>query len=591
MGPVRTLSSYEALSALWGRLGTTLRRRLAACTLLMLFASAAELVAIGALLPFLALLVHGSGEAPLPLIDGMLPEGLMGDVSLQWALVLFGAAAITSTLFRLFTLSYSQRTALEIGHRLGCQVFGQVIRQPYSVQLRRDPAEILATAQKVSRVTWSLLLPVMNGVVGAAVALPITALLLLLEPVGVGIAVVVLGSGYLLISWISRPRLDASSRLVAEAGTAKMAVLQQAVGGIRDILISHSQAAIEARYKECDMAGNRGQGAVLFMVLAPRYVVEAIAIILMCVFALYFVSRDGDFIAAVPILGALTFGAHRLLPVLQQVYVGWSEARGNMQSLKDLLVLLDEEVPEEPAGPVEPLPFRDHIRMDQVTLDYGERQPALREVSLVIPRGARVGLIGPSGCGKSTLIDVITGLLLPTAGQVRVDGVALAPDTVAAWQTRVAVVPQDVYLANLSVAANIALGEEPERIDQARLREAARQARIDGLIDSLPDGYDTRVGERGVSLSGGQRQRIAIARAFYRVADVLIFDEPTSALDAEAETEIMATIAALPADVTVILATHRASPLGLCDLVVRLDHGRVISVEGPLLASVTSPMA
>jgi ABC-type multidrug transport system fused ATPase/permease subunit len=278
-------------------------------------------------------------------------------------------------------------------------------------------------------------------------------------------------------------------------------------------------------------------------------------------------------------LGALALGAQRLLPVFQQIYNGWSQARGNLQMAREVLDFFEGFDPQTMPDPVEPLPFCDSIRLVGVGLHYSDRSPALRDLSFEIPRGACVGLIGASGSGKSSLINLASGLLRPTTGEILIDDVPLNEGNLPRWQARIALVPQEIYLADMSIAANIAFPLAPELIDHARLREAARQARIDSVIDSLPDGYDTVIGERGVSLAGGQRQRIAIARALYRRADVLMFDEATSSLDFETEAEVMATIAALAGENTVLFATHRLANLRICDMVIRLDEGRVVSVE------------
>ena len=194
----------------------------------------------------------------------------------------------------------------------------------------------------------------------------------------------------------------------------------------------------------------------------------------------------------------------------------------------------------------------------------------LRDVSLKIRRGERVALVGPTGSGKSTLADILMGLLPPSSGRLLIDGREVSPE---AWQQNIAHVPQSIFLADASIAENIALGIPAEAVDSSRLRAAAAQAQIASFIESLPQGYATAVGERGVRLSGGQRQRIGIARALYKQADVLVFDEATSALDDATEQALMETLAGLSRDLTIILVAHRLSTTAYCDRVITVANG------------------
>jgi ABC-type multidrug transport system fused ATPase/permease subunit len=198
------------------------------------------------------------------------------------------------------------------------------------------------------------------------------------------------------------------------------------------------------------------------------------------------------------------------------------------------------------------------------------------ELDLRIAAGERIGLIGPTGSGKSTFLDLLMGLLEPSAGSILVDGIALDAASRAAWQTQIAHVPQFIYLADSSVAANIAFGVPPEDIDMLRVRASAEQAQIAGVIEGLASGYETRVGERGVRFSGGERQRIGIARALYKRSAVLVLDEATSALDNETEAAVMAALRREACGRTLLIVAHRLTTLSACDRLIRLEGGRVV---------------
>ena len=218
--------------------------------------------------------------------------------------------------------------------------------------------------------------------------------------------------------------------------------------------------------------------------------------------------------------------------------------------------------------------------MEGDAFGYGSSPPwVLNNLNLIIKKGSRVGIIGTTGCGKSTLLDILMGLLSPTKGALLVDNFPITNQNHRAWQRHIAHVPQSIYLADTTIAENIAFGVPKEEIDMNFVKMAATQAQLDWVIMGWEQQYDTMVGERGVRLSGGQRQRIGIARALYKRADVIIFDEATSALDIGTEDAVMNAISLLSKDLTIVIVAHRESTLEKCDLVYRMNEGKISYVR------------
>ena len=319
------------------------------------------------------------------------------------------------------------------------------------------------------------------------------------------------------------------------------------------------------------------QGNSSFVGNSPRYVMEALGMLLIAMMA-YLMSQQSDGIAkAVPVLGALALGAQRLLPVLQQAYSSWSGILSAQASLEDALDLLDQALPfyaEQPAA--QPLPFRQQIRLNQVSFRYSPQTPwVLKNLDLTIAKGSRVGFIGVTGSGKSTLLDIVMSLLQPTVGALQIDDQPITIGNHRAWQAHIAHVPQAIFLADSTIEENIAFGVPKSLIDQVRVKQAAQQAQIADVIETWPDQYQTFVGERGIRLSGGQRQRIGIARALYKQADVIIFDEATSALDNETEQAVTQAIEGLSKDLTLLIIAHRLTTLNKCTQIVELGNGGI----------------
>jgi ATP-binding cassette subfamily B protein len=288
-------------------------------------------------------------------------------------------------------------------------------------------------------------------------------------------------------------------------------------------------------------------------------------------------ARPGGLGSAIPIIGALALAAQRMLPLLQQAYSSWSSIRGAEAGLSDALDFLDQALPKHADAPLsDPLPFKHEITFDQVGFRYSENQPLVfNGLNLKIAKHSCVGFIGTTGSGKSTLLDITMGLLSPSEGELKVDGKAITAENCRAWQAHIAHVPQSIFLADVSVAENIAFGVPLDQIDFDRVRRAAESAQIASTIESWTDRYDTVVGERGVRLSGGQRQRIGIARALYKEADVIVFDEATSALDGATEHAVMESINNLSKELTILIVAHRLTTLRDCTQVVELADGKV----------------
>ena len=275
----------------------------------------------------------------------------------------------------------------------------------------------------------------------------------------------------------------------------------------------------------------------------------------------------------------MAFAAYRLLPILQQAFASLVRIRAESAAFAAIapdlrLARARKRVPAAIDAAWRERPRRE-IYLQEVSFCYeADRPNAIHGVTLRIPAGAAVGLVGPNGSGKTTMVDVIAGLLVPGSGRMEVDGIAIQHSHRAQWQSRIAYVPQSIFLLDTTIARNIALGVADAAIDQARLTKAAQLAQLDGFIATLPEGYEHVIGERGARLSGGQRQRIGIARALYSSASVLIMDEATNALDGLTEQELLATVLRLRGRYTVILIAHQLSAVRACDLIFEFDQGQ-----------------
>lgn len=568
-----------AVRLILAQLGRRKQRQLLMILALMLAGALAETATVGAVLPFLALVSPSAelgryGWVVEPIARA---AAILGIRTVAVAAILLVLVAVIAALIRLVLLWASQRFFFAIGHELSLGVYARVLHRPYSRHVMENSAATMAAMQKVQFVLGNVLLPAAAGMTAAVVALFILAALIAIDARTALIAAACFGVLYALVSRFTRRRLYANSDTASHALKGRVQILQEGMGGIRDVLLDHSQPQFLAKFAAIDRQFTEAQATNQFLAAAPRFVVEAAGVVLIAVIAVYISGRPGGLSGALPMLGALALGAQRLLPLIQQTYFSWAQIYGHRAALVEVAALLAEPLSDAGAT-ARSDPLAGAIAFRNVSFAYeGERGTALETIDLDIRPGARIGLVGPSGAGKSTFVDLLLGLLEPTDGEVLIAGKRLDESTRAAWQAAVAHVPQAIFLADGSIAENIAFGRSGEAIDMARVREAARLAELDAFITELPEGYVTFVGERGVRLSGGQRQRIGIARALYKQARVLVLDEATSALDEATEAAVMQAVDQLPRELTLVIVAHRLSTLRVCEEIVRLEAGRVVA--------------
>lgn len=570
------------LFRLWHHLDPAHRRRFWMLLMLMLASAIAEVVSLGAVLPFI-----GSLTAPERLLESAFVRslaeayGLSEPAELILPLtVFFITAVLIASAIRMLLLWTTTRFTLTSGLALSAETYRRTLYQPYLVHVARNSSGIISgLTNKVNSVVFGVVLQGLVLMSSVAMLLAIVAALVAVDPQVAVAAAAILGTCYVAISWLTRHRMRRNSEMISQGQTRLVQTLQDGLGGIRDVLLDGTQPAYCATYRHIDHPLRLAQCNNTFIAQFPRFLMEALGMVMIAALAFAMSREPGGIASSLPVLGALALGAQRLLPALQQAYSAWQSVVGNRGSLVDVIALLDQPIdPNLALRTPDPLPLRQGLSLDGIGFRYGPEQPwVLKDVTLAVAKGDRVGIVGATGSGKSTLMDVLMGLLPPTCGSLQVDGTPVLGDRIRAWQSTIAHVPQDIYLADATVAENIAFGIPRERIDMERVRAAARQAQIAEFIESASAGYEAIVGERGVRLSGGQRQRIGIARALYKRASVLVFDEATSALDHVTEASLMQTIDALDRELTMFVIAHRIGTVKGCDIIVELRQGRVVA--------------
>ncbi len=575
----------------------------------MVAASFAEILSIGAVLPFLAVLtapekiinhpttqslIHTFGYTTLNSSTQHSALSTQHFLSQHSALsthniltpqdfllivtIAFGLAALISGAMRLLLLWASTRLSFATGADLSISIYRRTLYQPYAVHASRNSSEIInGISGKSNGVIFSTIMPVLMLISSSIMLIAILVALLSVDPIIALSAFGGFGLIYAGIIKLTQKQQLLNSQCIASESTQVIKSLQEGLGGIRDVLIDGSQAAYCQIYRNADQPLRRAQGSISFIGASPKFAIEALGMMLIALLA-YVLARQPDGIAkAIPVLGALALGAQRLLPVLQLAYGSWSSIQGGQAGLQDTLELLDQSLPDYvDQPPAKPIQFQNRITLKNLSFRYTPQTPfVLKNLDLKIKKGSTIGFIGVTGSGKSTLLDIIMGLLSPAEGTLEIDAEPITSDNNRAWQAHIAHVPQAIFLADSTIEENIAFGVPKNKIDHERVKEAAKKAQIADIIETWPKKYKTFVGERGIRLSGGQRQRIGIARALYKQANVIIFDEATSALDNDTEQAVMQAIEALGSELTILIIAHRLTTLKNCTQIVELADGGI----------------
>jgi len=544
-----------------------------------------EVVSVGSILPFLQVAAD--------------PASVQENAYLRWAYDTFGFASTNSFLIALGLLAFAAlvlsntvivgtmwalyRYVWGRNHSLSRRLLRSYLHRPYAYFLTRNSAELGKNVlEEVREVTTSMLYPALRGGAKAVVALFIVGFLFAVDPVVAGMLTLVLGGAYAAVHFTARAWLDQAGSERVSANTERYRLVSEAFGGIKQVKLRGSEASLLEQFDAPSKQYARLQAHARAVQKSPRYILEAVAFGGIILIAVYLIAMQDTLRQVIPILGLYAFAGHRLMPALQKAFQGIASARFNSAALealhRDFQQHMDEGTADDRTEPHNPLTLNDRLVLDRVTFAYPDAEaPAIEDLSLEIPANTTVGFVGKTGSGKTTTVDLILGLLRPQEGRLAVDGTPLRGEAVRRWQQNIGYVPQQTFLADDTVARNIAFGVPEDEIDTDAVRDAARRAHIyDFVTRELPDRWATIVGERGVKLSGGQRQRISIARALYHRPSVLVFDEATSALDQATEKKVMQAIYGLDDDHTILVIAHRLSTVQRADNIIMLEQGRKV---------------
>lgn len=453
--------------------------------------------------------------------------------------------------------------------------------EDYLTHRTRNTAEIMRViGSSVSAAHYAVLGGVLTLLSSGMSMVLIAALLLLVAPVPAVVAAVY----FAVVVYVIQRRLAPANRRAGvdaqHASWLSSHALVDSMQGYREAVLHDAQDFFIDRFDTGNKLAAASARKATFLSALPKYLLELVTLIGL-VLLIVVELLAGNASSAMPTLSLFVASTIKILPLMVGLTTTFGIIRGGREGLRLTAEALrgTPEVMTPAREPARAPMARDAaIELKDVTFRYpGGSRDIVQDIDLTVPAGTSLAICGPSGAGKTTLVDIILGLIPPTSGTVSYDGIP-THRAGAHWHDVVAYVPQDVYLMDASLAANVAFGVPDDERDDTFVLECMRQAQLDSLLAELPDGLSTLVGERGNRLSGGQRQRIGIARALYRRPQVLVLDEATSALDNETEHQITETMRSLRGSITTILVAHRLSSVRHVDNLAFLQHGRIEAV-------------
>lgn len=553
--------------------------------ILILFTALLDMLGVASILPFITVLSNPELIETNKFLNFFYhTSSTLGVVNTNQFLfglgILVFLLLILSLILRGFTHYALVNFALLQEYKISGRLVEGYLRQPYEWFLRQNSADLgKGILSEVNLIIYQTILPILNLISQITLSLAILVLIFVVDPIIALSLTIFLSISYGLIFNLLKKTLTNIGDGRLKSNKDRFVTVMEAFKAVKEIKVNNLEEIFIKRFKEPALIYAKSQSLFKMISDLPRFVLEGVAFGGMIFLVLILMLLNDSFESIVPIIALYAFAGYRLIPAIQQIYSSFTQIRFSKKSLDILhsgfmnLKLTDIEKTN-----LSKINLNNSIKLSDINFSYGNNdQKVLKDINLKITAFSKVAFVGATGSGKTTIVDLILGLLIPkNGGTLSVDKSVITENNKRSWQRKIGYVPQQIFLADASIATNIAFGIDEKKIDYQALHRAAKIANLhDFIINELPNNYNTIVGEHGIRLSGGQRQRIGIARALYHRPELLILDEATSSLDNLTEQTVMEMINNLDDKITIILIAHRLSTVKNCDNIFLLDKGQL----------------
>jgi len=542
---------------------------------LSILSSIAESISIAMLVPFISFFVSPDNyifnyffENFFNLLSITSQKDILTIVSFSFVLIV-----LLSSFIKLQYVKSSNELTDNITSDFRIKIFKFLINQDFSYYFKHGSNEILSNLSQKTGSFTVIIFSAINIINSILISLAVVTILIINEPLYTPLIITSILLFFFIIFKIKSTSVLKKGQTINLNQNFMIDIFQNTVGYLPEIIIYNLKNFFLKTLGKVSKETAKSGAEVRTISMSPKIYLETF-IIIFVVLVVYFSDLGERSIESnISYLAILAFGTQKCLPLLNNIYSLSINYKASVPTVTSFLNILDTEkmnVIKDPG--YESLKFENKIKLDNLTFKYNKNSAnIINKFSFDIVKGEKIVIKGQTGSGKSTLTNIISGLLTPSDGRILIDGTLINSENVKNWQKNIAIVPQTVFLNDATILENIAIALDVNAIDFKKVKNSAKIAQIDSFIESLPNKYNEKVGERGVRLSGGQRQRVGIARALYRDAKVIILDEPTNALDTETEKLVMDSISRLGKDITLIMISHSDSSLKYFDKIIDLD--------------------
>lgn len=548
-------------------------------TILTFFGSFLEVFSIGLIFPFITVFLD-----PSLVFENHYVKPILDNLSITSVKELF--LPITVAFFLITTSSYIIRSVLIFARsklsriiiqEISSLMYWRIINENYEFHVNQNSGDIITGVSKSLGIAASLILPILR-ILNSSLLLFFAIIGTVFIDIRITLVIIIsLFIFYYVVVIAINNKLNSYSNIQNNNYSNLIKIIQESLGAIKIIILNKAQKVFYKNYNKITNEYLRSISMVEFISLLPKLLFEY-TILVVILFTIYYFRNEESLGVLIPTIITFLVAIQRLLPEVNSLYTNIVKIKTNKASVERVLnyLMLNNSYPVYKQIKVEKLSFKKALELKDVSFKYtNEEKNVISNLSLTILKGQKVGIVGESGSGKSTLIDLISGLLFPTSGQIKIDGVCLDKKNNNTWKNHVNVISQDIFLFDSTIAENIAFTNDHSLIDFQKLEEVCKISELTDFIDNLKDGIFSMIGERGVKISGGQIQRIGIARALYRSSDLLILDEATSALDQDTEFNVMEKIIKYSSSSTLIIIAHRLTTLKNCDIIFKLGSNKL----------------
>lgn len=574
---------FKVIKKLFLLLSPAQRKNFYFLQFLVILMALMEIVGVASIVPFISIIGDMSQLSEDTIYaKAYIASGIDSEFNFVIILgILVMSMLLIASVVSIFTVWQLTKFAYKTGAELADRLYSHYLNQDWLYHASGNSSSLIKKiATETPRTTQGIIVQLMNMNAKIVLAIFVTTTIFLYDPIVAFSGFFIFTFAYLLMFSFVKVRLKRNGQVISDAYQKRFGLMNEGFGGIKEILLLGRDLDFINRFKETGkkMAYSLGNNAALGQ--SPRYFIELVAFGSIVMLVIYlFIAHDGSLVKIVPSLTIYAIASIKLLPAFQQIYSSVADIRANIPAFESIhqdLFDSSKTSHENLKDLKKRLILKNEISINNVSFSYSKNDLVLNDLSFKIPARHVVGIVGPSGSGKSTLIDILLGLIQPNDGDLFIDDTKLDNKSKRSWQNNIGFVAQSIFLSDCSIAENIAFGIPKEQIDFDKVNKSIRLAHLEDFVESLRDGFNTEVGERGVQLSGGQRQRIGIARSLYNEAEVIIFDEATSSLDGVTEKMIMEAIHELGGEKTIIMIAHRLKTIEKCDQIFFINKGKLI---------------